>query len=62
MITNNSSRSREAIVEEKLVKFNFTDRIPIENIYSSSYVAAEYLIEQGIIKDKTKDKVYTIGE
>ena len=62
LITNNSSRTRETIAVEKLEKFNFSGKIPLENIYTSSYVAAQYLIEEGIIKDKDKDKVYTIGE
>lgn len=61
LITNNSARPRETINREKLGKFGFMDRIPLECIYTSAYVAAKYLVDNDIISDKSKDKVYCIG-
>ncbi len=61
LVTNNSTKQRESIQNEKLKKFNFEDRIPLENIYNSGYVAAKYLLKN-VIKDLSKDKVYVIGE
>ena len=44
LITNNSTRQRESVIEEKLKPMGGDDFVvPLENIYTSSYVTGQYI-------------------
>jgi ribonucleotide monophosphatase NagD (HAD superfamily) len=51
LITNNSSRLRETIKDHEIKKYCQDFELPIENIYTSAYATAPYLIHSGLIKD-----------
>ncbi|CDW84863.1 haloacid dehalogenase-like hydrolase family protein [Stylonychia lemnae] len=61
LITNNSTRTRQQILEEKLRSFNF--ELDIKYIYSSAYVSSQY-VKQNLIKDTNQQEqsVYIIGQ
>lgn len=60
--TNNSGKSREVYVQ-KFVQLGFTPAITVapDQIYTSSQAAAHFLAHHPTF-DKTKQKVFTVGE
>lgn len=54
LVTNNSSRTREQILDERLAKSScgLDSLLPASHIYTSNYVAAQYIKQQLFLEDQ----------
>ena len=58
LITNNSTRLRSSVIEEKLKKFGGDEfHLPLSHIYTSAYITGQHLSKSEEVK-----KVYVVGE